>query len=307
MSKADRHSEAILGIHLAQHGRSASGSPPSDEELALLMEGGLGAQRRTEVLSHLAARPDRYRQWQTMVEMAAQPAANPSLLAILTRGLNNWLIDWRYAFGSMAVIGLTLFIYQQVHQPSLENLQEAETAATADYAQEFAAAPAADEEQTFLQERQLQEEKRQAQKAAPKSQPAMALVCAPLMHPQSNEAGRLCSVAGSDGRSTLVWQAKDASGRHLLGNVHENVLQLKISSSQRWFALQTAQAIYVQSIDDLFADNSQRTQLPFNSATATLAWQGDILVISVLQALGDSDDDLKYRFDPASGELQPKP
>ena len=116
MSKADQHSEALLGINLAQHGRVAKGSPPSDEELALLMEGGLSDERRAEVLSHLAARPDRYRQWLEFVEMAAKPAAETSLLAVLNRGLNNWLIDWRYALGSFAVLGLTLFVFQATQQ-----------------------------------------------------------------------------------------------------------------------------------------------------------------------------------------------
>lgn len=302
MNKADQHSEALLGINLAQHERAAKGSPPSDEELALLMEGGLSNERRAEVLSHLAARPDRYRQWLEFVEMAAQPAAETSLLAILNRGLNNWLIDWRYALGSFAVLGLTLFIFQSTQQspqspaPLREEFVVSSAPAEADIA-----APPAPEQAAKRQAGEQQETMTDS-----KSLAATAKVCAPLLHPDSAQPGLLCSIAGSSGKSRLMWQARGETLRHALGNVHEKALQLRASPAQNWVALQTAQAIYVQATTDLFGENRNRAQLPFNSATATLAWEGEILVISVMQALGDSDDDLKYRYLPETGELQPK-
>lgn len=302
MSKADQHSEALLGINLAQHGRAAKGSPPSDEELALLMEGGLTDERRAEVLSHLAARPDRYRQWLEFVEMAGQPAAETSLLAILNRGLNNWLIDWRYALGSFAVLGLTLFVFQATQQspqsskPAIEGHAGAPAPAEAD----LAAPPPAREQAAKRQAAEQQEAM-----AASESFTASAKVCTSLLHPDSAQPGLLCSVAGSSGKSHLMWQARGEAVRHPLGSVHEKALQLRVSSTQNWVALQTAQAIYVQATADLFGENRNRAQLPFNSATATLAWEGEVLVISVMQALGDSDDDLKYRYLPESGELQP--
>ncbi|WP_372776933.1 hypothetical protein [Litorivivens sp.] len=302
MSKADQHSEALLGINLAQHGRAAKGSPPSDEELALLMEGGLSNERRSEVLSHLAARPDRYRQWLEFVEMAGQPAAETSLLAILNRGLNNWLIDWRYALGSFAVLGLTLFVFQATQQspqssmPAIEGHAGAPAPAEAD----MAAPPPAREQAAKRQAAEQQEAM-----AASESFTTSAKVCTSLLHPDSAQPGLLCSVAGSSGKSRLMWQARGEAVRHPLGSVHEKALQLRVSSAQNWVALQTAQAIYVQATADLFGENRNRAQLPFNSATATLAWEGEVLVISVMQALGDSDDDLKYRYLPESGELQP--
>ncbi len=303
MSKADQHSEALLGINLAQHGRAVTGSPPSDEELALLMEGGLSEERRAEVLSHLAARPERYRQWLELVEMAAQPAAETSLLAILNRGLNNWLIDWRYALGSFAVIGLTLFVFQTTQQnPPLSKPAREEYAGAPAPAEADLATPLSAPETTAKRQAAEQQEAM----ASSKSIATSAKVCAPLMHPDSAQPGLLCSVAGSSGKSRLMWQARGEAMPHPLGSVHENALQLRVSQAQNWVALQTAQAIYVQAIADLFGENRNRAQLPFNSATATLAWEGEILVISVMQALGDSDDDLKYRYLPESGELQPE-
>lgn len=303
MSKADQHSEALLGINLAQHGRVAKGSPPSDEELALLMEGGLSDERRAEVLSHLAARPDRYRQWLEFVEMAAQPAVETSLLAVLNRGLNNWLIDWRYALGSFAVLGLTLFVFQATQQnPQLSEpaMEEEYAAGPAPAEADLAAPPPAREQAAKRQAAEQQEAM-----AASKSFTASAKVCSPLLHPDSVQPGLLCSVAGSSGKSRLMWQARGEAVRHPLGSVHEKALQLRVSPAQNWVALQTAQAIYVQATADLFGENRNRAQLPFNSATATLAWEGEVLLISVMQALGDSDDDLKYRYLPESGELQP--
>jgi hypothetical protein len=283
----------------------AKGSPPSDEELALLMEGGLSDERRAEVLSHLAARPDRYRQWLEFVEMAAQPAAETSLLAVLNRGLNNWLIDWRYALGSFAVLGLTLFVFQatqqnpQLSKPAVEEYAAAPAPAEAD----LAAPPPAREQAAKRQAAEQQEAM-----ATSMSFTASAKVCTPLLHPDIAQPGLLCSVVGSSGKSRLMWmwQARGETLRHPLGSVHEKALQLRVSPAQNWVALQTAQAIYVQATADLFGENRNRAQLPFNSATATLAWEGEVLVISVMQALGDSDDDLKYRYLPESGELQPE-
>ena len=313
MSKADRHSEAILGIQLAQHPRQRRGAPPRDEELAQLTEGTLTPERRSEVRSHLSSNPALYRQWQDLSAMVDTPEAQPnsSLLATLTHGLNNWLIDWRYAMGGLATLVVVTVLFGQLApapQPTNEAAplnDFADAAAGTEERALQASPPASQKAERELASRMAMDHADELQASAKIAAPAeLSRRCISLPHPISSRAGVLCSIALENGVSELRWQARETAEIVVLDDLYAPALELKTSADQQWLALQTAQAIHVQQLKNLFGDNTERAQLPFNAGTATMRWDGNSLVISVLQALGDSDDDQKYRYRPDSGELE---
>lgn len=317
MSQRERHSEALLGIQLAEAERLGKGSPPSDEELALLLEGQLDSARRAEVLSHLAARPERYRQWLDLAELdATAQAQQPSGWAILTHGINNWLIDWRYAVGGIGAMAGVLLLVNQMAAPPLQTPQPVSSIVLSDAynnsAEEAEAAPPPAAPQSATDQAGQQAERKLAERLALersrelRAQSKMAAPeeisrrCAGLMH--DSKKGQLCAVSLANGISELRWQIED--GIHTLDSVHEGVMQLEVSASHTWVALQTPSAIYVQATSDLLGDNQNRIQLPFGGATSTIRWKSETLTISVMQALGDSDEDATYHYHPASGELK---
>ncbi|WP_372750350.1 hypothetical protein [Litorivivens sp.] len=316
MSKADRHSEAILGIQLAEPRRKATGSPPSDEELAQLREGSLTNERREEVLSHLTTQPERYRQWLDLAAMAETPeSSSGSLLTILSRGLNNWLIDWRYAAGGLASMAAIALLLGQLQTPpsddsdylaesTLSDMAGASGAPEQEIHTAAPAAPASQKAERELASRMAMDRTEELQTAAKMAPPTeLSRRCIALPHPISKRTGTLCAVALNTGVSSLRWQSSNTADVLELDDLHEAVLELKVSADQQWLALQTAQAVHVQQLKNLFGDNTERAQLPFNAGTATLRWDENVLIVSVLQALGDSDDDQKYRYLPETGEL----
>ena len=316
MSKAERHGEALLGIHLAQSGGQVKGSPPSDEELALLMDGALADERRAEVLSHLAHRPERYRQWLSLAAMDdAGQAAQPGLLKILARGIDNWLVDWRYAAGGIGALAAVLLVVNQMALPPVEETAVGALPAAEDVLMlREAPPPSAPEAETRArleagqQRRQTLtlEKSREAQARESAKQPMPEVIaerCIALPHPRTGTPGTLCALGFDNDRQTLQWLASTGDRRNL-AQLPSRPLQLRASANQQWFALQTPSTIYVQSAAALFAGDSEPRSLPFTAATARPHWEGNELVISVLQALGDSDDDLRYRYLPETGELQ---
>lgn len=317
MSEADRHGEAILGIQLAQHPRQGLGAPPNDEELAQLTEGTLTPQRRSEVLSHLASNPTLYRQWQDVSAMAETPQTQPtSLLATLTHGLNNWLIDWRYAVGGLATLAVVTVLFGQLtptpQPPPAETGQfddfaaaPAESMTSSEASAPQGSAPASQKAERELSSRMAMEHAEELQASASIAPPVeLSRRCISLPHPISRRAGLLCAVALENGVSELRWQARDTAEVVRLDDLYAPVLELKTSADGQWLALQTTQAINVQQLKNLFGDNTERAQLPFNASTATLRWDKNSLIISVLQALGDSDDDQTYHYHPETGELK---
>lgn len=317
MSQADRHGEALLGIHLAQTGGQVKGSPPSDEELALLMDGVLDDERRAEVLSHLAHRPERYRQWLNLAAMDdAEHAAQAGLLQVLAKGINNWLVDWRYAAGGLgAFAAVLLLVNQMALQPTEETaigaLPAAEDALMLRDAPPSAPAPEAQRRARLEAEQQRREtltleqsREPQARASAKLAMPAViAERCIALPHPETAAPGTLCALGFDNDRQNLQWLAGSGERRNL-AQLPSRPLQLRASENRQWIALQTVSTIYVQSAAALFAGDSEPKTLPFTAATARLHWEGNELVISVLQALGDSDDDLQYRYLPEAGELR---
>ncbi len=92
VSKNDR-ALAILATRLTEGKRSALGPAPSSEDLAAFYDGKLSAVRRTQVLSHIANSPDRYRQWLALVD-AAQTEAHAASARTVNSSLNK---SWRTA------------------------------------------------------------------------------------------------------------------------------------------------------------------------------------------------------------------
>lgn len=316
MSQADRHGEALLGIHLAQTGGQVKGSPPSDEELVLLMDGALDGERRAEVLSHLAHRPERYRQWLNLAAMDdAEQAAQPGLLQVLTRGLNNWLVDWRYAAGGLGAFAAVLLLVNQMALPPAEETAMGALPAAQDALRlrdtPPASAPAPESRAQLEAEQQRRETLTLQQSREPQDRVSAKRVipaviaerCIALPHPETAVLGTLCALGFDNDRQTLQWLASTGE-RQNLAQWPSRPLQLRASENRQWIALQTTSTIYVQSAAALFAGDSEPKPLPFTAAIARLHWEGDELVISVLQALGDSDDDLQYRYQPETGELQ---
>lgn len=325
MSRADRHSEALLGIHLAKgkgHGQArAQGSPPSDEELVLLMDGQLSEERRTEVLSHLAQRPERYRQWLSLADMDAdEQASQAGLFSILSRGLNNWLIDWRYAAGGLGAMAAVLLLVNQMALPPSEQLSTADSAS-----EDYAHAPMLEETPFAAPTQPLAESARQqqnlrmemAEERASGMQEQMAAKrparaplrthCLPTLAPTSEQSGTLCAVQMESGDHELRWIAAEANDALPLISLPQRPLQLLISANRLWLAVQSNDAIYVFDLPAAFAGESSHSQLPFTAGTARMRWDGNELLISVMQALGDSDDDLVYRYQPETGEITPPP
>lgn len=72
---------AVMALHLARASGPAVGPPPSDEELAALLEQRLDANRHAQVLSHLLADEVLYARWFALRESVAwlgEPAATHS-------------------------------------------------------------------------------------------------------------------------------------------------------------------------------------------------------------------------------------
>lgn len=322
MSKADRHSEALLGIHLAKGQRRAQGSPPSDEELVLLMDGQLGEQRRSEVLSHLAHRPERYRQWLSLADMDSdEQASQTGLLSILSRGINNWLIDWRYAAGGIGAMAAVILVVNQMALPPSQQLRNAESVVEA-----YAPAPMLEEEaktppakpsadsaaDLHNPKRGIAEERRSLAALPPagaKRLPSAPVRsrCLPATQPATTEAGTLCAVQLQRDEHELRWSPANSDEALPLVTLPHWPLHLQISDNNQWLAVQVPEAIYVFNLPKAFAGEASFSQLPFTAGTARMNWNKNELMISVLQALGDSDDDLVYRYQPETGDIQPPP
>ncbi len=365
MSKADRHSEALLGIHLAKNRGRPQGSPPSDEELALMIDGLLSEERRLEILSHLASRPERYRQWLSLADMDAdEQESQAGLLSILTKGINNWLIDWRYAAGGVGAMAAVLLLVNQMAVPPMEELERADTSADS-YAlapekdglrpqrlsEELARAPASGSAsesgsvsdssaisenssvsgigkaepsplaqakpdvdalagQQFADRTMAEESSHSSQRlmAAKKSQSSLAPPhCISISNPATTQDGLLCAVGIDNERYELRWTAAGKFESLPLIELNAKPLAIRASEDQRWLAVQSIEAIDVYRLENAFKAEISRTQLPFAAETARIRWEKNELLISVMQALGDSDDDLLYRYQPETGEIQPTP
>jgi len=320
VSKADRHSEALLGIHLAKGQGRAQGSPPSDEELVLLMDGQLGEQRRSEVLSHLAHRPERYRQWLSLADMDAdEQASQAGLFSILSQGINNWLIDWRYAAGGIAAMAAVLLVVNQTALPPSQQLRNAESVVEAyapapmleEEAKTSPAKPSADSAARLQSLKREMAEQRSSLSASPETRQRASTVvrsrCLPATQPTTAEAGTLCAVQLQNDEYELRWTPANADDSLPLVALPHWPLHLQISNNNQWLAVQVTEAIYVFNLPRAFAGETSRSQLPFTAGTARMNWHKNELLISVLQALGDSDDDLVYRYQPETGDIQPPP
>ncbi len=344
MSKADRHSEALLGIHLAKNRGRPQGSPPSDEELALMIDGLLSEERRLEILSHLASRPERYRQWLSLADMDAdEQESQAGLLSILTKGINNWLIDWRYAAGGVGAMAAVLLLVNQMAVPPMERADpSAESYALSPekdglkpqrLSEELARAPASGSasgigkaepsplaqakpnvaalaEQELADRTMAEESSHSSQRlmAAKKSQSSLApLHCISVSNLATTQIGLLCAVRIDNERYELRWTAAGKSESLPLIELNAKPLAIRASDDQRWLAVQSIEAIDVFRLENAFKAEISRTQLPFAAETARIRWEENELLISVMQALGDSDDDLLYRYQPETGEIQPTP
>ena len=321
MSKADRHSEAMLGIHLAKGRGRAEGSPPSDEELALLIDGQLEESRRLEVLSHLAHRPERYRQWLSLADMEAdEQASHAGLLAVLTRGINNWLVDWRYAAGGLGAMAAIVLLVNQMALPPAEYGASSESAAYSPSTNSdedtpqfvMPAKPAADGASRQQELKMEMAEERSFSSQAPVAakrlaSPPVQTQCLQALEPATGQAGTLCAVRTGNDTHELRWTAANSGEALPLTNLPDWPLQLLISQDNLRLAVQVNEAIYVYDLPEAFRGETSRSQLPFTAGTSRMRWHNNELLISVMQALGDSDDDLVYRYNPETGEIQPPP
>jgi hypothetical protein len=321
VSKADSHSEGLLGIHLSTTQGRAQGSPPSDEELALLMDAQLSKERRSEVLSHLAHRPERYRQWLSLADMDAdEQESHASLLNILSKAINNWLIDWRYAAGGVAAMAAFLLVVNQMSTSGPQKIAELEQIASG-----YAAAPKRADEAITAQSlmaakpsvdatgRQQNLEREMAGErsgiggvASAKRLAATPLKanCLAAINPLTDQPGALCAAQTADDAYELRWTSTNSSEALPLIALPQWPLQLLVSKNNRWLATQRPEAIDVFELPAAFTGNNRRSQLAFTAETARMRWDGNTLLISVLQALGDSDDDLVYRYQPETGDMQ---
>ncbi len=153
------HGTALLGLHLAQASALPQGDPPSDEELAMLVEGSLPRQRRQQVLSHLLSTPERYRQWLDLAAMTDKPTVKGrSALQILLNGIDNWVGNWRYAAGAIGAVAATALvaIYSGILPPLAPVEPQWERATLRDAPASEEAAPAAMEEMLSQEVRRRQ-------------------------------------------------------------------------------------------------------------------------------------------------------
>lgn len=118
--KKDNYGLAQIGIAATE--KEPQGAAPSDEELALFIEGKLSFERRQEVISHLNVNPLLYQQWMQLVELvslASQTEQNSVDQKMADTSERNWferLKDWlgwkEYALaGSMAAVVMTVLIW----------------------------------------------------------------------------------------------------------------------------------------------------------------------------------------------------
>lgn len=319
MSKADRHSEALLGIHLAKPQGRVAGSPPSDEELVLLMDGQLGEPRRSEVLSHLTHRPERYRQWLSLADMDAdEQASQAGLLSVLGNAVNNWLIDWRYAAGGIGTLAALVLLVNQMALPPAEQLAGiqpstdtyAQVPETEDESKAYSAmapkpeADAASRQQSLKME-MAEERSRSTENLTAAKRLASPARCLSALEPATRQAGVLCTVRTDKDTHELRWSAENSNQALPLITLPQWPLQLLISENNQWLAVQSHEAIYVIDLPRAFAGETSQSQLPFTAGIARMRWSDNELLISVMQALGDSDDDLIYRYQPETGEINP--
>lgn len=124
----ENYSLAHIGISVTE--KEPQGDAPSEEELALFIEGKLSFDRRQEVISHLNVNPLLYQQWVQLVEFASlasesqhallsEKAAMTSKRSIFDR-LKDWLGWKEYALaGSLAAVVMTVLLWPANHDVGL--------------------------------------------------------------------------------------------------------------------------------------------------------------------------------------------
>ena len=133
------HALAQLLVHAPQNHEKDAGPDASLEELAMLTEGKLDAQRRQEVLQQLDARPELYETWLGSQALAHEAELveqhrledtikevtkrNPPLIEQITRFIHD-LLSWQGVFATSfgLVLGVALISYTSQEKPSYEDI-----------------------------------------------------------------------------------------------------------------------------------------------------------------------------------------
>lgn len=324
-----RHSEALLGMHLAEGRVTPRGAPPEDEELALLAEGRLQGRRREEVLTHLIADPARYRQWLNLVAMADDTAPATSSRAVLANAVNRWVGNWRYAAGAVGAVAATLMlaIYTGITPPVNQRPVAVDDAAEPSRALKQReterermkmAPPPAGSEVPALSRPELMTERAPALEEAPAAPQADMAAPEPIEQCAALGSGRLCVQAamagdGSTARARWQWRgADDASPRTVLTETLEGrPAALRLSPDGRWLAIHLVapqhKRLLVRSVPGLLGEGPAATHyLGMLSPVADFRWEDGILRVEYREPAREGEPDAvsSQRFDPESGEFE---